>query len=269
MIKAQEHGVTKNEIDKDVDAVSQQSFDELRDLLDWVCSEIASKFNLYDPNRQPRKAVIVNAIANSTCVGCLSKKLSNTAPRKRIDGIYMECHRLAVGTLVEELEDKFSKMGYSVLVLSEAELKHGRVDVLIKPTNFGVKVQYGNNELIIEVKTGFSISLSQIFRYMLDLEDEVVILWRIRNRQVLVLDGTLLKPLVMRFMRTCVLRGERLLAIKAPTCEHVDKDNGWLPTQGEIQNMLEDFSKALIETLPRVVKTALETLGVKENDAKS
>jgi len=252
-----------------MDALGGKSYEELRNSLDYVCSEIASKFDLYGSNKQPRKATIIDTIANSTCVSCSAKKLSNTTLHRRIDGIYMECHRLAVGTLVEELEDKLSKMGYSVRILSEAETEYGRVDVLIKPTNFGVRLRYGVNELIVEVKTGLSISLSQILRYLLDRENETLILWRIRNRQVLKFNGTCLKPLLVRFVKMCVLRGERLLATPEPSCEHPEQNDCWSPTQEEIQNMLEDFAQALVETLPHVLKTVLETLEVKENDRKS
>lgn len=258
--------ITISDIAEVMGALGGESYEELRATFDCVCSEIASKFGLYGPNNHPRKATIIDAIANSTCVSCSARKLSNTGLRQRVDGIYMECHKLAVGTLVEELQDKFSKMGFSVLILNEVETEYGRVDVLIKPTNFGVKLQYGINELTVEVKTGLSLSFSQIFRYLLDRENETIVLWRIRNRQVLLFRGTHLKPLLMRFMKTCILRGERLLADQTSTCDH-PKQSDWSPTQEEIQAMLDDFAKALVETLPCVVKTVFETLEVKENGA--
>lgn len=257
--------IAVSDIGEVMDALGGKSYEELRNSLDCVCSEIASKFGLYGPNNHPRKATIIDAIANSTCVGCSAKKLSDTTLHRRIDGIYMECHRLAVGTLVEELQDKFRRMGYSVLILSEAETEYGRVDVLITPTNYGIKLEYGVSELIIEVKTGLTISLSQIFRYLFDRENETLILWRIRNRQVLLFNGKCLKPLLMRFMKMCILRGERLLATPEPTCEHPRQSDCWSPTQEEIQSMLEDFAKALVETLPRVLKRVFETLEVKDS----
>lgn len=255
-----------SELNEVMQAVGGESYEELRDSLDRVCSEIASKFGLHGPNNHPRNATIIDILANSTCISCLARRLSNTGPRQRIDGIYMECHRLAVGTLVEELQDKFSKMGYSVQILSEAETEYGKVDVLIKPTNYGLRLNYGLNEIIVEVKTGLSLSFSQIFRYLLDKEDQTLILWRIRNRQVLVFDGDRLKPILMRFMKNCILRGERLLKTGRADCEHPTKNNGWLPDQQTVQDMLEDFTGALLETLPCITKTIFGALKVKEND---
>lgn len=261
-------GITIGDIGDVMGALGGESYEELRATFDCVCSEIASKFGLYGPNNHPRKAAIIEAIANSTCVSCLAKKLSNRTSQ-RIDGIYLECHKLAVGALVEELEDNLSKMGYSVQVVTEAETEYGRVDIFIRPTKFGVRLQYGVNELIVEVKTGLSISLSQIFRYLLDKENETILLWRIRNRQVLVFNGRYLKPLVMRFMKMCVQRGQRLLATNSkPACEHVGQNLSWSPTQEDIQHMLEDLAKALVETLPCIVSKIFETLRIEKNGTK-
>jgi hypothetical protein len=246
-----------------------KSYEELKESLESVCSEIASKFGLYNVGNRPKKAAIVDCIANTTCIGCIARELSNKASQQHIDGIYLECHRLAVGTLIEELHDQFSRMGYSVLIRSEAETDYGKVDVLIKPTNYGIQLRYGLNELIVEVKTGTSMSLSQIFRYLLDKEDQTLILWRIRNRQVLIFNGGYLKPMLMRFMKTCILRGGRLLKSGKADCEHATKGKSWLPDQQAVQDMLEDFTSALLETLPRITKTIFKTLKVKEDDVQA
>jgi hypothetical protein len=249
-----------------MEAAGKESYDELRNDLESVCSKIASRFSLYDKGGRPRKAAILDIVAGSTCVSCIQRRLSGTASTSRIDGIYTEVHRLAINVLIEELYDKFNDMGYSVSILSEAKTQYGKVDVLIKPTNFGVTLQYGTNELMVEVKTGVSMSIPQIFRYLLGKENQIVILWRIRNRQVLLFDGELLTPLLKRFMKTCILRGRRLLAAPEQTsCKHSGPTD-WSPTQGELQEMFEDFAVAIVETLPFVVKAALKKLGVKGVD---
>lgn len=260
---------TASDVGEITQTLGGKSYEELKESLDHVCIEIASKFSLHNSNNRPRKAAIVDCIANSTCVGCIERELFDKSSRKRIDGIYLECHRLAVGTLIEELHDQFSSMGYSVLIRGESETEYGKVDVLIRPTNYGVKLRYGLNELMVEVKTGLSMSLSQIFRYLLDKEDQTLILWRIRNRQVLVFDGRYLKPILMRFMRNCILRGERLLRTGKAECEHPTKGNCWLPDQQTVQDMLEDFAGALLETLPCITKTIFRALKVKENGTQA
>jgi len=250
--------------------LSDMSFEKLRTLLDQVSCEIASKFGLRDPNGNPRKATIIDAIANSACVGCITRKLSNNVRFRRIDALYKECHQLAVNILVEELYDMLNGMGYTVSISSEAKMEYGRADVLIKLTNYGVNLHYGANGLLIEVKTGFSLSLSQLFRYLLDERGRTLVVWRVRRRQVLVFDGNELKPLLMEFMKTCIMRGARLLASSEPTsCEHLNQHNRWSPTQKELQEFLQDFAATLVETMPHVVEIVIEKLGIKVNVLKS
>jgi hypothetical protein len=243
-----------------------KSFQELKDELERLCSDVASRFSLYYPNNTPRRATIIETLAGSSCTSCIFKRLSNTAAQGRIDGIYLECHRLAVSTLAEELQNQFSDQGYVVSIANEYEKEFGKVDVFIRITNYGIHLQSKTNELMVEVKTGFSISLPQIFRYLLDTENETIIVWRIRNRQVLLFDGTKFKLLLMRFMKTCILRANRLLASTEPKCGHYIQNNDWSPTEKGVQEMLEDFAIAIVETLPHVAEKVFETLG--ENRAK-
>lgn len=248
---------------KDVDT---RSFKELKDELESLCSDIASKFDLHYSNKTPRKATIIETLAGTTCTSCISRRLMDGTVRKRIDGIYVEVHKLAISILIEELIDKFRSLGYSVSILSEAETTFGKVDVLIKPTKIGIALQYGTSELIVEVKSGISLSVSQIFRYMMAKENQTVILWRIRNRQVLSFDGVQFNGLLKRFMKTCILRGQRLLAAPTQTaCKH-SIPTDWSPTQGELQQMLEDFAAALVESLPCVVETILHKLRLSRDD---
>jgi hypothetical protein len=77
--------------------------------------------------------------------------------------LYKECHRLAVNVLVEELYRLLNTMGYKVLISAEAELEYGKADILITVTNYGLNLKGETRELLIEVKTGNSVSLTQIF----------------------------------------------------------------------------------------------------------
>ena len=254
--------------------IGQKSFEELKDELEHLCSEIATRFSLYYPNKTPRKATIIQILAGSTCISCISKRLTNTKNQNRIDRLYSECHKLAVSILAEELNDQFMNQGYSVSISDEYQKEFGRVDVFIKITNYGIHLQSKNNELMVEVKAGFSISLPQILRYLLGRENETIIVWRIRNRQVLLFDGAKFKLLLMRFMQTCILRANRLLASTEPKCEHSTQNNKWTPAEKGIQDMLEDFAIAIVETLPHVTDKIFETLktrkriDLKPNEAK-
>jgi len=238
------------------------NFEKLKTLLDQICSEVGSRFTLYGSNGKLRKAVIIDAIANSTCIACVAKKLSNNATSQRIDAVYRECHKLAVSILVEELCYVLSNWGYRVSFSTEANTEYGKVDVLIKLTNYRVSLQYGIKEVKVEVKTGLSLSLSQLLRYILDYTDRAVVLWRIRSRQVLVFEGSELKPLLTQFMKMIISRGKRLLESPEVPCEHITQLGNWSPTQQELQETLLDFVKAVTETLPSVIKAVAEELDI-------
>jgi hypothetical protein len=59
--------------------IKKTDFKSLRNLLDQVCSEVAQRFTLYGSNGKPRKAAIIDALAKSSCLSCITRKLSNRA----------------------------------------------------------------------------------------------------------------------------------------------------------------------------------------------
>jgi len=240
------------------------NFEKLRSLLENICSQIANRFSLHNSNGKPRKATIIDVLANLTCVACIARKLSRKATFENIDALYKECHRLSVNMLVEELYGVLSGMGYRVSISSEVKMDYGKADVLITLTNYGINLQYGTNELTVEVKTGLSLALSQLLRYFLNGRCRTLVVWRVRRRQVLVFDREEVKPLLEQFLRMCIRRGTRLLADPQPSCEHANPQKYWSPTQEELQEMFSDFSEALIGTLSHVTKRILEKLGIEK-----
>ena len=239
------------------------SFEKLRTLLDQICSQIADRFSLYNSNGKPRKATIIDTLANSTCIACIARKLSEQITANEVDALYRECHRLAVNMLVEELYNFLSGMGYTVVVSSETKIEYGKVDVIITITNYGINLKSNTNELMVEVKTGVSLSLSQLFRYLLDRRGNTIVVWRVRRRQVLIFDIQDFEPLLIEFVKMCIMRASRLLSSpQPPTCQHTPRSD-WQPTQEQLQNMLQDFAKAVTETLPHILKAILERLDIK------
>jgi hypothetical protein len=239
------------------------NLERLRNVLDEVCSQIAERFNLYGSNGKPLKATIIDAIANSTCIACIANKLSRQTTVTDVDALYRECHRLAVNMLVEELYNLLSRLGYTVVVTSETRIEYGKVDVIITMTNYGINLRSNTKELMVEVKTGVSLSLSQLFRYLLHKRGDTIVVWRIRRRQVLVFDVQDFEPLLIEFMKMCIMRGSRLLSSpEPPQCQHTQRLD-WHPTQEELQNMFQDFAKAVTETLPYILKAIFERLEIK------
>lgn len=146
-------------------ALSNSNFEEIKVLLDKICSEIASRFNLYQSNGKPHKSTIIETLAKSTCLTCVTKWFSDHATNK-VDTIYKECHKLAVNVLVEELYHLLDQLGYKVMISTEKELEYGKADILIEVTSYGLNLKSKAKELLIEVKTGNSLSFIQIFRYL-------------------------------------------------------------------------------------------------------
>lgn len=234
-------------------------FENLRNLLDQVCSQVAQRFNLYSSNGKPRKATIIAVIAKSACLACIAKKLSAQPTGNRVDALYIEVHRLAVNVLVEELYNLLKGMGYNVMISTETQLEYGKADVTITITKYGINLKCNANELLVEVKTGNSISLSQLFRYLMDKRSNTIVVWRVRRRQILVFETESIKPLLMEFMRIVCLRGTRLLSSPQLTCQHTQRAD-YQPTQEALQKMFQDFAEALVETLPYILEAITERL---------
>ena len=245
--------------------LNTRDYEKIRTIFNDFCSEIAARYNLYYSNGEPRKAKIIEIIARTTCTFCIDRRLREDRPN-RVDDLYKECHQLACNLLVEELYSHLRSIGYAVLVSSDKNVEYGKVDIFIVPNRHDISLHCSNKEVAVEVKTGFSLSLSQLFRYTLDNPDRAIVVWRIRNKQVLVFEGTDLKPLLMHFMRMCILRGRRFLINSETSCEHTIPSETWSPTQEQLQQMFEDFAQALVETLPHVMKTVLEKLGIHAKD---
>ncbi|MEM3765865.1 MAG: hypothetical protein QXU46_02415 [Candidatus Bathyarchaeia archaeon] len=242
--------------------VSSTDLSEIKKQLEEICSEIALRYNLSHKSGKPRKSTIIEVIAKSPCLACVTKKLSGQSAASDVEALYKECHKLAVNVLVEELYYLLNQMNYKVLISTEAELQYGKVDILITVTNYGLSLKNSAKELLVEVKTGNSFSLTQIFRYLLDSKSEDIIVWRIRKRQVLVFNVNEIKPLLTEFTRMLCLRGIRLLSSQQiQPCQH-ELQRCHQPKQEELEEMFRDFSKALIETLPSILQIIIEKLGI-------
>jgi len=243
---------------------SSISFGELKKLFEEVCSKIAVHYNLYYENGKPRKSTIIEVIAKSPCLACITKKLSSQSVASDVDALYKECHRLAVNVLVEELCYLLNRMGYKVLISTEAELDYGKADILITVTNYGLNLKGKTRDLLIEVKTGNSLSLIQIFRYLWDSRSNAIVVWRVRKHQVLTFDSQKIEPLLAESIRMICLRGIRLLSSpQIQSCQHLTR-SPYQPTATELERMFQDFAKATIETLPSVLNTILEQLDINE-----
>jgi hypothetical protein len=232
--------------------------------LDNACSKIAERYNLYSSD-QPRKAMIIEILARNNCVGCVDKKLREKT-HQRIDKMYTELHQFACNILIEELYSKLLENNYRAIITSEENIKYGKVDVFIVPLNYGLRLYSKKMEIAVEVKTGFGLSLPQLFRYMIDGDQRSLILWRIRNSQVLLFEMTQIKPLLTKFVKMILSRANRVLSTNETECKHTTTCRSWSPTQHHLQEAFSDFSKGIIKTLPEVVEIILTKLNERGNE---
>ena len=244
-------------IEKD-DQQGTSGWTETISLLDYACCQIAERYDLFSKGK-PRKATIIEILARNACIACVDKAL-RTKSFQRVDNMYSELHQLACSLLIEELYTQLVKIGHTVAITTEENLKYGKVDVFIVPSNYGLSLHSSRMEIAVEVKTGFSLSLPQLFRYMIDGVDRTLILWRIRNEQMLFFEGSEIRQLVVLFTKMIVSRADRLLLTPEPQCRHDSKPKNWSPNEEQLKETFSDFSKGVIKTLPTVVEAVVMTL---------
>jgi hypothetical protein len=162
--------------------------------------------------------------------------------------------------LVEELYDQLVKNGRTVTITTEENIKYGKIDVFIIPSNFGLSLHSNQVEIAVEVKTGFSLSLPQLLRYMIDNDRRSLMLWRIRNQQVILFEGTETRQLLAQFVKMIISRADRLLLTSEPQCKHIIQGKSWSPNQEQLQETFSDFSKGIIKTLPTVIEMVMTKL---------
>ncbi len=238
-----------------------QGLEELQVRLYDICGRVAEKYDLYRKDGQPRIAAIIESLARNVCPALAISDL-RFGGRGGVDSFYGEIHDLATNILVEELCSYFTGMGLKVAVMSEVEMRFGRVDVLIESSRSSVNVRLPNKDfsLIVEVKTGNSFSLTQVFRYLCNDSDRVIV-WRIKNRQIIRFDFEGTRPILEKFVRMVCLRAERLLSGSCLEGGKPQEGLEYRPTQEVLEAMFQDFMVAVDETLPKVVQTIFENLG--------
>lgn len=231
---------------------------QLVDCLDKICEKIAEKFNLYDSHGRARKALIMDALMKYGCYGCIIKVLTEQKD-SRADAIYIENHALAVNLLIEMLRYKFNVNNLPLNVLGEFNGNFGRMDIVIIPTTSGVILESKNREVIVEVKTGKTFSYAQLFRYLFGKPNAIIILWRVIERQVIVLEGKKLQNLLMLCVAVAIHRGLSILNVPNATCNHHLNCNKRAAIN-DPQKLVEDFMENLQKGLSKIVETVLSLL---------
>jgi len=250
-----ETGQVKSKIGVDDDL-----FEYLRHSLDEVCCEIAEKYGLYDSHARPRKAFVLDTLMKYSCYGCINKVFTQQRKTDGIDKLFLQNHKLAVNLLVEQLRHRFKATGFKPKVEEEVRGEYGRVDIIVKPTSTGVIVEIGNTiEIIIEVKTGASFTYAQLFRYLLERPNAVLVLWRVTQRQIIVIDGGKIRGLLLMVMEAALNRGTVILNGEYEECSHNPVRNEPYVIE-DAQAIVDDFLTAIVDTLPVIIESVLNAI---------
>jgi len=245
--------------------VEEDLLSYLRNSLDEVCGKIAEKFAVYDRAGRPRKAFILDVLTRYTCPCCAVKALTQVR-HPEVDSILRECHDLAVSILVQALRN----MSRSWLTVDgEVSGEYGRLDVLVRRLNGGLlQVKAGDKELIVEVKTNTGLRVKQALRYLVERPEATAVIWRVRKRQILVIDGKKHRWLLAIYVAIALHQGLTVLKEDFMVCNHNLTDSSF--ELKDPQGFLDDFLTSLAEGLPKIVNAVLQLLGARiENNAKS
>ncbi|MEM0488104.1 MAG: hypothetical protein QW707_02750 [Candidatus Bathyarchaeia archaeon] len=227
----------------------------LKGFLDEVVERLSAKFELIDARGGPRKAFIIDALLRFGCVGCIRKVF--TQMRKRsIDNLYLEIHSLAVNLLAGLLTQALSNQKLEVRL--EENGRYGKVDVAIKTAAFGTVVEVGDMSVIIEVKTGRSVDLVQVLRYLLEHPKAALLVWRVRMRQIFIIKGEKLMALLCMCVAIALDRALRLLNDCDVDCCH--NPNDAFATMENPQELIDEYFDGLAEGLPKAVSAVFEIL---------
>jgi uncharacterized protein YaaQ len=236
----------------------------LRSSLDEVCEKIAEKYGVYTANGKARKAYVLDVLTRYTCPGCVVKALTQMRVRPEVDTIFRENHDLAVSLLIQALRGLSSG---GLAVDGEVDCKFGKLDVVVRKLDSSLlQVQASNYELIVEVKTNMGFNMKQALRYLIERPDATAIIWRVRKRQILVIDGRKHRWLIIAYIEAALQQGLTILNEDFMPCNH---DLAFRPFElKDPQEFLDDFLASLVESLPKVVDVVMRLLRRENADEK-
>jgi len=102
--------------------------------------------------------------------------------QRAFDPYYSQKHELAKHKLIQRLCGELQKAGKRIAVMNEAATDFGRFDVLIIESNPVKILSHPSSEIVVEIKTGLSLNLAQIERYL--SSGRMVVLVRFSTEQV-------------------------------------------------------------------------------------
>lgn len=239
---------------------NDEVFKYLRGQLDKLCCEIAEKYGLQDSNGRPRKAFVLDTLLRYGCRGCIIKVLTQLRRTNSVDRLFLENHQLAVNLLAEQLRSRLAAEGLRGRVEEEVNGVYGRPDIILKLTNTGLIIQVRDAlEIIVEVKTGNGFTYTQLFRYLIEKPDAVLVLWRAIRRQNIVIKGAEVRDLLIMVMEAALNRGRDILSDVHEDCSHNPVSDKPYVVENA-QAVVDSFLPSLPTTIQSVVDIILSII---------
>jgi hypothetical protein len=189
----------------------------LRDELLSLAAQISAKY----ANQRFSEKKVVSLLMEYTCERRILEELKlGVRCGDEIDKAWRNLHSYAVALLTERLKNRLSEAGFHVGIVNEAESPTGFYDILLRINSTGLEIINGDKSICLEAKTGFSISLSQLEKYLWN--GVTIILVRFTTSDVIAFRpgdwATLLKAVLIDRIE----KARRIIAGKAIIVQSVD-----------------------------------------------
>jgi len=243
-----------------MDGCEDEIFSKLKKEVDEVCHQIAEKYNVFDSKGRPKKSFILDVLARNFCPYCIIKELTQMRRDEDVDAIYKEGHNLTLNLLIEALRYGLNSSGVSAVVEGEVKGEYGRADIVVRACKQGILIELGNLAIIVEVKTGMSISLAQILKYAMERPQSIIVVWRVKLRQVFIIDMKSHSRLLLAFMFAIVSRGKAVLSYPFGRCCHNNENISEGTKEGGMENpqqYIDELFYSLPKTLPEIVEAVI------------
>jgi hypothetical protein len=157
-------------------------------------------------------AKIISILQENPCLLRCFHEIRNTEYKNDIDPFYIAKHEYVRKRIIDAIR---SSLPHLIQINSEYETSTGKIDVVVLPDK--IILIYNSKIIGIEIKSGKSINLFQIERY-LD-EKDILLIVRVPTREVIAINSLPLRGVLAKNMNSISQKVEGIIAnnkIKVP-----------------------------------------------------
>lgn len=236
-----------------------------------LMQKISSLRSNLNPKSTP--ASVLSILQKYQCLMKCQHDISNPSYDNKIDPLYSAKHEFVKAKLIDTL---FYKFGNLLTISSEHTIKTGKLDIAIFPDR--ILLKSNNKNIAIEIKSGKSIDLFQIERYL--FESDILIVIRVPTQDVFCVDALIPENELIRSIDLIIDKIDKILSgniykIKGEGCKgctaHCEyranprwSNNGNYGPQLEYETFAKNTYKVIDKVIPIVER---ELLGESQSEA--